>query len=401
MKRLPSGTRYGPRWPLAVLNAFGPLAKAFGIFPKIDDRALHALAESDGGQGAWVQEARRVRFKSFDEEAGLSLFGALAVKGQVTKCVRTMLAFERLLAEHPEIRNEKIERPLFVIGWPRSGTTVLQRMLCQHSQARYLPVWEAYSLLREADGKPLSDSARYRSAKRAIGFLHWVAPEINAIHPFSCEEPDECFHLFRNYCAMPPGWDFAYLPSYWAWFEKAGAVPAYELHKRQLQILQWYERRGHWVLKSPQHLAGLPALMKVYPDARIVCTHRDPVEAVASYCSLLAVAWGMITQTIDRKRIAEYVLSTMARAQRAAAPVLASLPKNQIFHAAFSDLMADPPGMTEAIYAHFGYAPDPDLRARLKAWSDANPREKHGRHAYRLSDFDLSEADVRGVLGSG
>ena len=401
MDRLEPGVQFRPRWPVALLNALGPAAKALGLFPKIDDPKLHAAADRASGADPWLREARRVRFKSFDEEAGLSLFGAIAVKAQAKKCLETMSGFERLLQQRPEILDEKIERPLFVVGWPRTGTTVLHRLLCQHSGARYLPIWEAYSLLRERHGKPLSVERRYKDAKRAIAFLHWVAPDIDAIHPLGCDEPDECFHLFRNYWAMPPGWDFAYIPSYWAWFERAGALPAYQIHKRQLQILQWYERREHWVLKSPQHLAGLPALMKVYPDARIVCTHRDPAEAVASYCSLLALAWGMTSDAaVDRRRIADYALETMSKAQAVAAPVLAALPKSQVIHVDFADLIADPIGLPQAIYERFGYVRDPDLGEGLKAWCAANPRDKHGRHRYRLSDFNLTEADVRRAVAA-
>ncbi len=402
MHRLSSGTRYGPRWPIKALNALGGAARTAGVFPRLSDPDLLTPVERQFGASSrndpWVEELRRVRLKSFDEDADLTLFGALAVRAQVRQCYANTLAFDRMLIDHPEIATEKIDRPLFVIGWPRTGTTILQRLLSLHQDARFLPVWEGYSPLPDRNEMPGHPAGRRARAKRAFAFLNWLAPELKAIHPLSSDEPDECYHLFRNYGAMPAGWDFAYLPAYWKWFNSGSAVPAYKLHKRQLQILQWLDRRGHWVLKSPQHLAGLPALMQVYPDARIVVTHRDPVESVASYCSLLAVAWGMISEKVDLDVIARYALETAAASEARAEPVLRTLPRNQVFHVHFNEFVRNPHDTVIAIYRHFDYPYDSGLRARMRAWSAANPRDRHGTHKYDLADFGLTAESVRRAL---
>jgi hypothetical protein len=374
-----------------------------GLFPRIANPALLQSVEAElgrsDGSSLWVKEGRSARFHSFDEDAQLSLFGALAVRSQLRRCFRNTLEFDRLLETHPEIQQEQIERPLFVIGWPRTGTTLLQRLLCLHRGARFIAVWEAYSILAAERGNSRDVAARRRSANRALNFLKWVAPDLNAIHPLGLDDPDECYHLFRNYFAMPAGWDFAYLPSYWKWFEGQSAVPAYELHKQQLQILQWYQRKGHWVLKSPQHLAGLPALLEVYPDARVVLTHRDPVEAIASYCSLVTVAWGMTSDSTDHlKRVVDYVLSTAVNSQKIAGRTLRSIPESQIYHVNYRDLTRDPLATVASIYRHFGYVRDDDLGARIRVWLSANPPGRHGRHKYDLADFGLRAEDVRRAL---
>ena len=402
MKQLPSGTRYGSPWPIAAFNRLGELARAAGLFPKISNPGLFHGIEAglgrDDKSSAWVKEARSVRFNSFDQDAQLSLFGALAVRAQARRCFKTTLEFDRLTEAHPEIEREEIGSPIFVIGWPRTGTTLLQRLLCLHREARFLPVWEAYSVLPEERGRALDIEERRRRAQRGLNFLKWLAPDLKAIHPMGLDDPDECYHLFRNYFAMPAGWDFANLPSYWRWFEGQSAVPAYQLHKRQLQILQWYNRRGHWVLKSPQHLAGLPALMQVYPDARIVYTHREPAEAIASYCSLVAVAWGMTSEAIDLRRVADYVLTTAANSQRIARSTLGSIPESQIYHVDYRELTRDPLKTIGSIYEHFSNARDEGLGARIRAWLDANPPDRHGRHKYDLGDFGLTVDDVNRAL---
>jgi hypothetical protein len=402
MKQLPSGTRIGPPWPIAALNLFGPVARTAGFFPKITDPKIFRELEAELGRtdrsSAWVREGRTVRLKSFENDAKLSFFGALAVRAQLRKCFKNTLEFDRLIEEHPEIEKEEIRRPLFVVGWPRTGTTLLQRLLCLHQDARYIPVWEAYSILAEEHGRTLDMRLRRRRARRAMNLLKWVAPQLNAMHPMNLDDPDECYHLFRNYYAMPAGWDFAYLPSYWEWFRQQSAVPAYKAHKKQLQILQWYDRRGHWVLKSPQHLAGLPALMQVYPDARIIYTHRDPAEAMGSYCSLVAVAWGMTSDAVNLRRVADYVLTTAAYSQKIARETLPSIPKDQIYHVDYRDLTRNPKKTVATAYEHLGYPRDEGLGDRMDRWLQPDRPSGRKPHKYDLSDFGLTAEGVRRSL---
>lgn len=403
MKTSPSGHRTSPPGIIRTLNMAGPALRALGLFPRVNDaRRFAALAREDTWSAPlndWVKAARAVRLRSYDEDADLTLFGTLAIRSQMLQCYRNLITFERLIAANPAILDERIEKPLFVLGWPRTGTTMMQRLLSLHREARYTPVWEGYAPLpRDAQGRDLSLDQRKAKAERALRLLGWLAPQLNAIHPMAADDPDECYHLFRNYCAMPPGWDFAYLPGYWSWFGPEATRNAYLVHKRQLQLLQSLNRNGHWVLKSPQHVAGLPGLLDVYPDARIVYTHRDPVEAVASYCSLVAVAWGMTSKTVSTRKITDYVLTTARASQATAREALAKLPAEQIVHVQYADMMRDAPSTAAAVYTQLGYPEDPALPAKMADWLAQNPKNRHGTHKYSLSDFGLSEADVRREL---
>lgn len=402
MRQLPSGIHYGAIWPVAVLNLLEPVARATGFFPTISDPSHLASVEREEGRkdrsGAWVVDGRTVRLRSFDEDARLSLFGAIAVRTQMRRCFRTTLELDRLIEQHPEILQEKIERPLFIVGWPRTGTTLLQRLLCLHEDARFIPMWEAYDIIPERNGRALSEEERRRRAARGIALLEKIAPDLKTIHPMGIDDPDECFHLFRNYFAMPPGLDFAYLASYWKWFEGRSAVPAYEMHKRQLQMMQWHDRRGHWVLKSPQHLFAIAALAEVYPDANIIYTHRDPVEAIGSYCSMMTVLWGMTSNDVDLREVGRYALATAAHCKKVGEAALAALPPAQVYHAPYADLKSDPKAMIGEIYSRFGYSPDAGLEQRMTAWLAANPSNRHGQHKYDLADFGLTRDDVRRAL---
>lgn len=395
-----SSMRTKPPLPIATLNTLGPVLRALGLFPKLaDSRQFAALAQGDQWRGPlaeWVKEARSVRLKSYDDDADLTLFGALAIRSQMLQCYRNLIDIERTIAANPAILDERIEKPLFVMGWPRTGTTITQRLLSLHRDARYTPVWEGYAPLpTDQQGNKIPLAQRRAKAERALKLLDWITPQLNAIHPMAVDDPDECYHLFRNYSAMPPGWDFAHISGYWDWFDAEACVNAYKIHKRQLQLLQWLDRRGHWVLKSPQHLSGLPGLLSVYPDARIVITHRDPMEAIASYCSLVSVAWGMTSGKADNRRITSYVLSNAARSQRIARDTLKTLPPEQVVHVEYADLMRDAPGVASEIYDRFGYPADLTLKDKMAAWLNANPKNRHGKHQYSLADFGLTEDDVR------
>ena len=138
--------------------------------------------------------------------------------------------------------------------------------------------------------------------------------------------------------------------------------------------------------------------MEVYPDARIIVTKRDPIQAVASYCSLVAVAWGMTSDAVDLKKVADYVLTTAAKSQKIADGALRSIPESQIYHADYSELTRDPAAMVASIYEYFGYDRDDGFGARTRTWLNANPPDRYGRHKYDLADFGLTPQDVRRAL---
>lgn len=398
-RRLSSGIRLGPPWPIQLFNKAGPLVKALGQWPRLEPETMIAAAERQCKASKWPEAHLRAlpaRTNAFNNDAKLSLFGALAVKDQFMRGLRNSLRFERFIEERQEIRDEKITRPLFVLGLPRTGTTLLQRLLSMHAGARYLPFWEGYAPLPKVLGSGQDGSdGRIDGARRALALMKWLAPDMDKIHPLNVDDPEECYLIFRTYVLMPPGFDFAYLPSYWKWFSAQDHLDAYRLHKQQLQIYQWLDRREHWVLKCPNHLSGLQHLLKVYPDARIVYTHRDPVKVVPSLCSLTAVAWGMISDDVDLDEVVEFAMAMAQHCQEAGESALKTVPRDQIIDVDFDALVCDPVAMALSIYDRLGYRPDPKLKAKASKWLQENQSDKHGSHRYALSDFGLTEEDVR------
>ncbi len=404
-RRLRSGVRLGPPWPIRLVNLLGPLVRSLGLWPRIDSQKMLRKVERKLKCSNWPPELLRAlppRAHAFNEDAKPSLFGALVLQGQFEKSALNGLGFEKLIAEHPEILKERIERPLFVLGLARTGTTLLQRLLSLHSGARYLPFWEAYSPVPYKLGKHKGGrDGRFGEAKRRLALLKWVGPEFDKIHPIDVDDPEECYHLFRNHFLVPPGFDFAYVPSYWRWFDAEAHADTYRMHKRQLQALQWLDPRRHWVLKCPNHLSGLSHLLTTYPDARIVYTHRDPDKIIASLCSLAAVTWSMTSDEVDLREVADFALDVAERCQAAGRAALQTIAREQIMHVEFDDLIADPVGTAQGVYERFGYSSDPGLKARMEDWLQRHPSDKHGKHRYQLSDFGLTLEDVRARLEGG
>jgi hypothetical protein len=399
-RRLSSGVRLGPPLPLRLLNKLGPLVRSLGLWPAIDYKRQMQATERKYKRSNWTPELQRAlppRAEGFNSrDADLSLFGALAIRGQFLKSMDNAMALEDLIARHPEILDEQIRRPLFVLGLARTGTTLLQRLLSLHQGARYLPFWEGYTpypreLGNHKDGK----DGRYREAKNRLALLNFVGPEFNKIHPIEIDDPEECYHLFRNHFLVPPGFDFANVPSFWRWWNDTAHADAYRMHKRQLQALQWLNPNQHWVLKCPNHLSGLKHLLETYPDARIVYTQRDPLKTVPSLCSLAAVTWCMTSDTVDLHNVGEFALDLADRCAAAGRAAMQVVPRDQIVHVEYDDLVRDPAAMAMSIYERLGYSTDAALKARMTQWLADHPSDKHGKHNYALEDFGLTPEIIR------
>ncbi len=175
-RRLSSGVRLGPPLPMRLLNTLGPLVRSLGLWPRIDVERQMRATERKYKRTNWTPELRRAlppRAEGFNsKDADLSLFGALVIRGQFLKSMDNALALEDLIARHPEILDEQIRRPLFVLGLARTGTTLLQRLLSLHAGARYLPFWEGYTPYpREVGNHQGGKDGRYREAKNRLALL--------------------------------------------------------------------------------------------------------------------------------------------------------------------------------------------------------------------------------------
>jgi len=385
--------------PIRALNAVGRGLASVGYKPRLDASAMLRAAEKAGLDTDLLPDLARQgmfnRVASLNQDAHFSLFGTIGFDQQLRRCLFNALGIERIIQTHPEIRDQKVRNPIFVVGMPRTGTTLMQRLLSLHNGARFVRFWESYEPVpRPSEDEAASKARRMREAETALSRLHWVAPSLRAVHPMTVDAPEECFFLMRNYFLVPRWFDFANMESYWKWMDALDAAAAYELLKRQLQVLQWLEPREHWVLKCPLHLGYIDELMRVFPDARIVHMQREPTEVAASLASLMSILWNLTSDHFAPEEIGRWSLETAAHLHAKGLPAMERLGPSQLVRVGFTQLVQDHAGTAERIYEVLGYRRDPRLTDNIAAWSRNNTREKHGRHVYTLSQFGLTEDEV-------
>jgi hypothetical protein len=184
------------------------------------------------------------------------------------------------------------------------------------------------------------------------------------------------------------------VPDYIRWLGEQDHAVGYRYVRQQLQILSWKCRKDHWILKAPAYLFSLDALLAVFPDARVVFTHRDPLRIIPSVCSLTAALRNIITDKLDLRRLGAETVEAISVGPDRALETRARFNPAQFYDVAYHRLVASPIETARAICEYFGYDFSPEFEARARRWLTANPQHKHGVHRYELADFGLDEATV-------
>lgn len=341
-----------------------------------------------------ILEGLNVLVDALNGEAALSERGQVSFQTILVNTLANRMRVEDWLKRHPALLERPIERPMFVFGLPRTGTTLAINLLAEDPARRCLLRWEAFDSVPPPQPKELHAGPRYDAAKAALDLSIKYAPQIAAIHHEYADSPTECqFAMSPSFCAQYYE-SIAAIPSYRAWFLGADYRPAFEYHKRLLQLLQ-ANAPGRWTLKNPWHPLFLDALTEIYPDAQLVMTHRDPVAVVGSACSLIKHVRVMFSDTVDLAAIGADMVDTF---ETMIARMLAYREQHgwdSICDVSYKALTRDPVGEMQRVYAHFGETLSSAAEAAMRAYVDRNPQGKHGRHDYGLEEYGLSEGEVR------
>jgi Sulfotransferase family len=344
----------------------------------------------------------RAMLEAVESDTGLGPLGRFAIRQRTVRLLTARLLVEDLLQRRPEILGIELAEPIIVIGLPRSGTTHLVNLVAADARLRSLPYWESLEPVPLPGDGPARDGVDPRFTRCDHDYQAQIrmAPQIRAMHhqyPSAIEEEIELEDLdFASYTlewlARVPGWRDFYLG--------LDQHAHYAYMKKVLQVVTYLRGPRRWVLKSPQHLEQIPALLATFPDATFAITHRDPVSVIQSAATMLAYGDRMRRPTIEPEALAEYWVDRVDRLLRACVRDRDLLPPERSIDVVFHEFMADDVGMVERIYERAGLAMTRDARARLDAFMVANPRGKHGRLAYDLrGDFGLDPAAVRARFG--
>jgi hypothetical protein len=381
---------------LRLLNGAGRAARAAGLrVPRLDpaalcQRAARTTGLRDFGDDAFREALGRL-VDALEGEADLTLLGRLIARTDLARSLENRLRMVDTIRRHPEITAAPIERPLFIVGLPRTGTSILHELLAQDPANRVPMTWEVMHPWPPPERATYETDPRIAQVDRHFAGVDRLIPNFKAMHPMGATLPQECVALTAHDFASMVFHPAYRVPSYQSWLDAADLRGVYASHRRQLQYLQWRCPGDRWVLKSPGHLWALDALLAVYPDARIVQTHRDPLKVVASLANLVALLRTMASDRVDRYEIGADWTRLLAAGLERSMAVRAKRPEGdpQVFDMHFAELLRDEIGMVRRIYTHFGLVLSADAEARMRRFLAANPRDKHGVHRYTLAAAGL------------
>ena len=381
---------------LRVFNGVGGALRGAGLpLVRLDEESLLAQAAKNTGLSDFgdesFREPLRVLLASFESEAALTLLGRIIARSDTVRTLENRLRFVDTLKRNPEITEAPVRRPLFILGLPRTGTTILHELLAQDPANRVPMTWEVMHPWPPPERATYETDPRIAQVEKHFSGVDKIIPNFKSMHPMGAQLPQECVAITQHEFATmiyPTTHD---VPSYQRWLDAADMRWVYASHQRWLQYLQWRCPAERWVLKSPGHLWALDALLAVYPDARIVQTHRDPLKVIASLASLVALLRGMASDRIDPSAIGAEWTVRLAQGLEKTMQVRASgaLRDEQVFDMQFAEFIADELEMVRRIYAHFGMEFTAEAESRMRRFLAANPKDKHGAHRYTLAQSGL------------
>ena len=348
----------------------------------------------------WFLEPLDVLCRALREEAGLSPTGVTMTWAQLVGLLKNRLLLERLIADHPEVEDIEIGRPIIIAGLPRTGTTHLHNLLSADPGLRHLPYWESLEPVLSAAERHLEPDPRWDRAQQGLDLINTAMPHFAAMHEMTVEHAHEEIQLLALTFSTMYFETLAPIPAYRDWLERTDQGPAYAYLKRVLQALQWLRGGTRWVLKSPQHLAQFPTLLATFPDAVFVVTHRDPVSVTTSMATMSTYTARLQLGAVDPQRIGRYWAGRVEDLLNGCARDRGVLPVQQSIDVHFADFMADEWGTVQKIYDLAGQPLTDEARDSMLAFLEANPRGRHGRVAYHPDVLGLDTEERRAALRS-
>ena len=381
------------RAPLVVrlLNKSGAALEKFGVGSKMPspakliEKSKTRAGLEDFGEPEFFEPLSRL-LESCEREAHLNVIGKLALRNDVVRILCNRLALVRDRRCHPEIAKQEISEPLFIVGLPRSGTTVLHILLAADPAHRVPLTWEVMS-----PSPPDSEyrQQRIRNATRDLAMLRWLAPTFETVHATGAQLPQECVSLLSP-TFLSDQFDTMYnIPSYRAWFFRQDLRPAYQFHRRFLQHLQFRRPAERWILKAPAHMFAAPALLSVYPNAKFVQLHRDPIDAVASVSSLVTILRSVFSDDVDPVQVGQDAMVYWSEALKTFLRVRDQLPADRVCNLHYDEVRRDPIAATRQVYEHFGWRLKERVAEKMATALTQQSSRCNGVHRYDAAYFQL------------
>jgi hypothetical protein len=369
-----------------------------GELADLSPESLLAEASAQAGLGDFgddaFREGLRVLCETYDGEAELSPAGRKRTRRRLVQLLATRLRVEAAWKRHPEARGVAIRRPVYLTGLPRTGTSALFNLLAADPRHRPLLLWEGL-FPDPVEGLPPGAPDPRREGLRKLNERDRAKnPEFDKIHYVTVDMPEECVLLQAHaFCDAQLGIEPLMEP-YGSWFQGQDLRPAYRYYADLLRLLQWQRPGERWLLKSPAHLWALDVLVELFPDVCILWTHRNPLEILPSYCSMMAMLMA-VRSRFDPKALGGAVLEYLARSLERALAARDRMDPGRVLDIDYRAFVADPLATARQVYRHFELPLDAASEAALERHVRENPQGKHGAHRYALEEYGLDPARVR------
>ncbi len=386
-------------FPIRAYNALlNPLER-----PRITVDSVEQYAIAKVGGGGLTPNARRgleALCGDAENSADLSALGRYRMQVVMRDIAVNRLSVDKALADNPALLDAPIERPMFILGLPRSGTTILFNVLAQDLAHRSPRTWEVDYPVPAPREEDYADSARIQKSQKVIDAFHRLAPSFNGIHPQGArlaEEDQRVLAMNFSGCGFQ---HFVRAPAHQKWQFEHDGTESFRWHKRYLQFLETNVRRPRWLLKSPDDQLYLKAILDVYPDAMIIHTHRHPAEAIPSVGSLTYTVRRLFAKHCDPEDVGVDQMNFWGDILNRCVSDRDELGMDDhLVDVAFADLVKDPMQIVRRIYDRFSLQLDANTVTRMQQFLEENKRHTHGVHKYTLEQFGLNEAMIEERFG--
>ena len=366
----------------------------------VEQVLARATAAADGltdfGADQSFRERMAVALQAWDEDEGLTRGGRITLLQHMVRVMANRLRIEDIVKRHPEIFDIVIDRPLFIAGLPRSGTTHLVNWLARDERLRSLTLWESEEPVPAHVPAPGDVDPRQARSAELWGAFEAMLPHMAAMHGMdaaSIHEDNELLYMDLN-CYS---WEYqSRIPRWIDHYFAHDRTPSYAYEKKVLQVLTWHRGPNRWLLKSPQHMENLAAIKQVFPDATMVITHRDPIAVLRSLTTMVGYCDRIRRDPVDPPALGRVWLDRIERLLRACVDQREAWGPEQSADILFHEYMADQEKVMRQVYALAGLDLTPEVERQLLGYLDENPRNKHGKVIYDLEGtFGIDEAEAR------
>lgn len=381
--------------PVRLFNGAGPALRRLhlDLLSLSPDRliatAVRRAALDDFGP-ADFETGLAVLTRSAERDARLTTIGRLALRQHILSALNTRLLEEDHRRRRAVEADQAEIRPMVIMGLPRSGTTLLHRLLALMPGARGLAYWEVRNPIR-----PRGRDRRRQQARRQLALLDLLAPGFQAMHRVAADDPEECWFLLDSSMTSAAFWLTAPVYGYLDWFLEQDQSAGYARYRDHLLRFSAERPGERLVLKAPIHTLNPGLLRQALPQATIVQTHRDPVACVNSANSLMREVQGAVTDHVDRPRLGRANLALLSRATARCMADRSGWRDDPVIDVHYDDLVADPLRVVGEILTRSGEAFSAEHERRVRRYLLNDPASPPGSHRYRSSDFDLRDDEIR------